>query len=127
VSNPHSAVQAFARNQFASASFDYHRLTDEFAERVLKECRVRHVTPLVKQPGILAITDKGLYFQPLHNISGGSAVQFHPVEAITSLARRTAAMRPVALEVFMMPSTSDAMHYVRADQVPHPCVSSCLL
>lgn len=73
-------AQEFARKQLVDATFDYHRLTDEFNERVLLERRVRLVTPLVKQPGILVVTDKGLYFQPLHNLTGGSAVKFHPIQ-----------------------------------------------
>ena len=41
---------------------------------------MRHITPLVKQPGILVVTDQGLYFQPLHNLTGGAAVRFHPIQ-----------------------------------------------
>jgi hypothetical protein len=113
-------MQAFAQEQVAAARFDYHRLSDEFNECILQESRVRHMTPLVKQPGILAVTDKGLYFQPLHNVSGSAAAKMHPVQGITSLARRTAAMQPVALEVFLSPSTSACARYVRADQVCLP-------
>ena len=116
-------MQAFAREQFAAARFEYARLSDELRERVLLEARVRHVTPLVRQPGILAITDTGLYFQPLHNVCGAAAVRMHPVTAVTSLARRTAAQRPVALEVFLSPSPA-AHHVVRADQV-HPPRGHC--
>jgi hypothetical protein len=76
-----SCAQEFARQQFARATFDYRRLCDEFGERVVLECAARHVTPLVKQPGILVVTDRGLYFQPLHNVSGGDAVKFHPAQA----------------------------------------------
>jgi hypothetical protein len=110
-------MQEFAMKQVKSARFDYHRLSDEFKERVLEEYRVRHMMPLVKQPGILVITNKGLYFQPLHNVSGSAAVKMHPVEGLTSLARRTAAMRPVALEVFLSPGTSNSVRQMRADQV----------
>lgn len=41
------------------------------------------------------------------------------MQAITSLARRTASMRPVALEVFMLPASS-SRHHVRSDQA-RPC------
>ena len=119
-------MQEFTQQQFQQAAFDYHRLRDEFQERVLSEFRVRLVTPLVKQPGILAITEQGLYFQALHNVTGGPAVRFHPGQSITSLARRLSSMRPVALEVFMMPSTSDAMRFVRPDQVCRDACSAAL-
>ena len=108
-------VQEFSRQQAASCSFDYRRLTDEFRERILMECRARQVTPLIKQPGILVITDRGLYFQPLHNLAGGALVKFHPAAAITSLARRRIALRPTALEVFMKATESSL--YVANDQV----------
>lgn len=108
-------MQEFSRQQAASCSFDYRRLTDEFRERILMECRARQVTPLIKQPGILVITDRGLYFQPLHNLAGGALVKFHPAAAITSLARRRIALRPTALEVFMKATESSL--YVANDQV----------
>jgi hypothetical protein len=110
-----TAMQEFARQQAAAVSFDYRRLTDEFRERLLKECRARQVTPLIKQQGILVITDRGLYFQPLHNVAGGAVVKFHPAAAITCLARRRIAMRPTALEVFLTASTSS--HFMASDQV----------
>ena len=124
--NAASALQEFSRQQAAACSFDYRRLTDEFRERILKECRARQVTPLIKQPGILVITDRGLYFQPLHNVAGGAVVKFHPAAAITSLARRRIAMRPSALEVFLTASASS--HFVASDQVPPACVlhASCM-
>ena len=61
------------------------------------------------------ITDRGLYFQPLHNLAGGALVKFHPAAAITSLARRRIALRPTALEVFMKATESSL--YVANDQV----------
>ena len=65
-------------------AFDCHRLTDEFTERVLLERRARHVTPLVKQPGILAVTDRGLYFQPgCTMLVVAATVKFHPAQACT--------------------------------------------
>lgn len=108
-------LQEFSRQQATNCSFDYRRLTDEFRERILMECRARQVTPLIKQPGILVITDRGLYFQPLHNLAGGALVKFHPAAAITSLARRRIALRPTALEVFMQATESSL--YVANDQV----------
>ena len=53
-------------------------------------------------------------FQAIDSLEGRSAC----MQAVTSLARRTQAMRPVALEVFMDPCASSAMH-IRPDQACH--------
>lgn len=97
-------LKALAREQVAGAKFDYRRLHDEFNETILKECPARLLTPLVRQPGLLVVTDKGLYFRPLHDIAGDTVVRHHPLRAVASLARRTVSMRPVGLEVFMLMS-----------------------
>lgn len=52
-----------------AAAFDTSRLV-EFSERLLWEGPVLALSPLVREPGRLAITDHRVYFQPLHNISG---------------------------------------------------------
>jgi hypothetical protein len=52
-----------------AAAFDTSRLV-EFSERLLWEGPVLGLSPLVREPGRLAITDTRVYFQPLHNISG---------------------------------------------------------
>lgn len=52
-----------------AAAFDTSRLV-EFSERLLWEGPVLALSPLVREPGRLAITDSRVYFQPLHNISG---------------------------------------------------------
>ena len=122
-SRPPAPAQDFAKQQAQATGFDYRRLTDEFQERVLLECRARQVTPLIKQPGILVITDHGLYFQPLHNLAGGAVVKFHPASAITSLARRRVAMQPHALEAFL--TATAATHYLAADQVCFGGTSAC--
>lgn len=122
-SRPPAPAQDFAKQQAQATGFDYRRLTDEFQERVLLECRARQVTPLIKQPGILVITDHGLYFQPLHNLAGGAVVKFHPASAITSLARRRVAMQAHALEAFL--TATAATHYLAADQVWCRAPSAC--
>ena len=81
-------LQDFARQQYAGTNFNVSRLEDEFNEGVVFECRARRVTPLVQQPGTLAITTRGIYFQVLHNLAGGSGVKFHPAEARTMMFRQ---------------------------------------
>lgn len=57
-----------------AAAFDTSRLV-EFSERLLWEGPVLGLSPLVREPGRLAITDQRVYFQPLHNISGAVDVR----------------------------------------------------
>jgi hypothetical protein len=52
-----------------AARFDSSRLVD-FAERLLWEGPAAQLTPLVREPGRLAVSDARLYFQPLHNVAG---------------------------------------------------------
>jgi hypothetical protein len=52
-----------------ASAFDTSRLV-EFSERLLWEGPVLSLSPLVREPGRLAITDQRVYFQPLHNIAG---------------------------------------------------------
>jgi hypothetical protein len=52
-----------------ASAFDTSRLV-EFSERLLWEGPVLGLSPLVREPGRLAITDQRVYFQPLHNIAG---------------------------------------------------------
>jgi hypothetical protein len=54
-----------------AAAFDTSRLV-EFSERLVWEGPAVQLTPLVREPGRLAVTDQRLYFQPLHNIAGGA-------------------------------------------------------
>lgn len=52
-----------------AASFDSSRLV-EFSERLVWEGPAMQLSPLVREPGRLAVTDQRVYFQPLHNIAG---------------------------------------------------------
>lgn len=56
-----------------ASAFDTSRLV-EFSERLLWEGPVLGLSPLVREPGRLAITDQRVYFQPLHNIAGAQRV-----------------------------------------------------
>jgi factor associated with neutral sphingomyelinase activation len=53
--------------------FDTSRLV-EFSERLVWEGPALQLTPLMREPGRLAVTDSRVYFQPLHNIAGGRTV-----------------------------------------------------
>jgi hypothetical protein len=54
-----------------AAAFDTSRLV-EFSERLVWEGPAVQLSPLVREPGRLAVTDQRLYFQPLHNIAGAT-------------------------------------------------------
>jgi factor associated with neutral sphingomyelinase activation len=84
-----------------ASSFDTSRLV-EFSERLVWEGPATQLSPLVREPGRLAVTDARLYFQPLHNIAGDALVRSHPLAAVAAVARRRSSLRPVGLEVFMM-------------------------
>lgn len=59
------------QSQLQRLTFDSSRLVD-FSERLLLECPAAQVTPLVREQGVLAITAERVYFQPAHNVAGGS-------------------------------------------------------
>ena len=52
-----------------ATSFDTSRLV-EYSERLVWEGPAVQLSPLVREPGRLAVTDQRVYFQPLHNITG---------------------------------------------------------
>lgn len=52
-----------------AASFDTSRLV-EYSERVVWEGPALQLSPLVREPGRLAVTTQRVYFQPLQNIAG---------------------------------------------------------
>ncbi|KAF8059207.1 lvsF [Scenedesmus sp. PABB004] len=84
-----------------AAAFDTSRLVD-FGEAVAWEGPAAQLTPLVREPGRLAVTDQRLYFQPLHNIAGDTPVRVHPLAGVAAVVRRRASLRPVGVEVFLL-------------------------
>jgi factor associated with neutral sphingomyelinase activation len=60
-----------ARAREDAARFDSSRLVD-FSERLLWEGPATQLSPLVREPGRLALSDARLYFQPLHNVTGAA-------------------------------------------------------
>ncbi len=92
---------ASVRAREDAASFDSSRLHD-FAERVLWEGPATQLTPLVREPGRLALSDQRLYFQPLHNVAGDVPVRGHPLAGVAAVVKRRAALQPIGMEVFFV-------------------------
>jgi factor associated with neutral sphingomyelinase activation len=62
-------LEALARAREDAARFDSSRLAD-FGERLLWEGPAAQLSPLVREPGRLALSDARVYFQPLYNVAG---------------------------------------------------------
>lgn len=58
------------------------------------------MTPLVREPGRLVITQSRLYFQPLYNLNNDSPVRSHPLTVLLAVARRRHSLRHIGVEVF---------------------------
>lgn len=99
-------LRSQAWNQLSNFQFDTSRLVKRFSEKIELEEAATQLTPLVRQPGKLVITDSRVYFQPLNSVSGTGQVLTHPMSAIAAVARRRYALKPVGLEIFFYdPST----------------------
>lgn len=87
-------MQMGARQRASEAIFDKSRLMD-FTEQIQYDAPAVQQTPLVQEGGRLVVTDQRLYFQPLHNVAGGSPVRSHPLAAVAAVAHRTSSLRPI--------------------------------
>ncbi len=87
-------MQVGARQRASEAIFDNSRLV-EFSEQIQYDAPAIQQTPLVQEGGRLVVTDQRLYFQPLHNVAGGSPVRSHPLAAVAAVAHRTSSLRPI--------------------------------
>lgn len=67
----------------------------EFSEQIQYDAPAVQLTPLVQEGGRLVVTDQRLYFQPLHNVAGGSPVRSHPLAAVAAVAHRNSSLRPI--------------------------------
>jgi factor associated with neutral sphingomyelinase activation len=92
-------LQNAAAQREAQAQFDTSRLLD-LSEQVLLDCPAAQVTPLVREPGRLVLTQARVYFQPLHNLTDSSPVRSQPYCNVVAVARRRHALRPTGMEVF---------------------------
>lgn len=86
--------------QESAATFDVSRIAD-LSEYIVANCLAAQVTPLVREPGRLVVTQARLYFQPLHNLGEDSPVRSIPLTAVAGVARRTHALRPRGVELFL--------------------------
>ncbi len=77
----------------AAAAFDTSRLVD-FTERVQISLAAAQLTPLVRESGRLVVTDRRVYFQPLHNVTGDSPVRVHALADVAAVARRRSSLKP---------------------------------
>eukprot|EP00775_Hariotina_reticulata_P008774 gene8774-8953_t len=96
-----SLLAASAKAREDASQFDSSRLV-EYSEHLAWEGPAIQLTPLVREPGRLAVTDQRLYFQPLHNIAGNVPVRSHPLAAVAAVVRRRSSLRPVGLELFLL-------------------------
>lgn len=83
----------------AQAHFDSTSLVD-LNEQISLDLPSAQVTPLVREPGRLVITQAHLYFQPMINLNDDSPVRLEPLSAIIAVARRRHALRQIGLEIF---------------------------
>ncbi|KAH9320915.1 hypothetical protein KI387_015554, partial [Taxus chinensis] len=83
----------------AQAQFDTTNLMD-LSEKICLNVPSAQVTPLVREPGRLVITQTHLYFQPLFNLNDDNPVRSEPLSAIIAVARRRHALRQVGLEIY---------------------------
>ena len=83
--------------RFGKAVFDKTRIKD-ISEKPLisKEVRVRQILPLVQIDGLFYLTDKRIYFQPLHSFYAKPLVSFK-LKGITGLYKRRYKLKPVIL------------------------------
>ena len=89
-------LQAGARQRASEAVFDNSRLV-EFTEQIQYDAPAVQQTPLVQEGGRLVVTDRRLYFQPLHNVAGGNPVRSHPLAAVAAIAHRNSSLRPIGM------------------------------
>eukprot|EP00898_Chlorokybus_atmophyticus_P003046 jgi/Chlat1/3742/Chrsp259S03886 len=90
-------LNALKKQREDAAAFDTSHLRT-LSERILADLPAAHVTPLIKEPGRLVVTQANVYFQPLHALA--QPVLHQPMQSIAAVARRRHALRPLGLELF---------------------------
>ena len=88
-------MQAFLLQQQSGLHFDAGYLRSPSLEAMALELPAMLLTPLVREPGRVVVTDARLYFQPQHNVTGDAAVSSHPLPAVAAVARRRSSLRDV--------------------------------
>ncbi|KAL1006960.1 hypothetical protein UPYG_G00079710 [Umbra pygmaea] len=90
-------IAANLQSRLARSSFDKNSF-QSVAEIPHMECEAEMVTPLVKNPGHVCITDHSLYFQPLNGYPE-QVVQLE-LHRVKRIYKRRHGLRPLGLEVF---------------------------
>ena len=93
-------AEMFLENMEQEQRFDIGCLVDPACEKILMEKKAMLVSRLIKERGIFVVTDARVYFQPLHNISGGDRVKSHPISEIVTYAKRRSGLKDVGVEIF---------------------------
>eukprot|EP00890_Picochlorum_soloecismus_P003391 jgi/Picsp_1/4052/NSC_01563-R1_beach domain-containing protein len=88
------------QQDFLSRMEEEQRFNDPGFERVVLEMPVMLVGALTKEPGKFVLSDHRLYFQPLHNISGGEPVMSVGLGDIAAVARRRSGLKELGVEMF---------------------------
>ena len=101
------ATWQLVAQQESAATFDVSRIAD-LSEHIVANCLAAQVTPLVREPGRLVLTQSRLYFQPLHNLGEDSPVHSIPLTSVAGVARRTHSLRPRGIELFLTPHDSSS-------------------
>lgn len=95
------AQQEAPRDELVRECFDSFRFDDagldDVHESVLGEYRVHRITPLVADPGIVVLTTRSVYFEPMLKV-GSEPQHCWAVRDISSLVRRRYDLRHVAAE-----------------------------
>ena len=80
-------------------SFELRHLVD-FSEQLLTPtARVDRVRPLVRNPGLLAVTNRELYFQPSAVNNVGAHVEHFPLRKVCAVVKRRHMLRHTGLEL----------------------------
>jgi len=98
--------------------FELRNLVD-FSEKVLttSPIRVDRVRPLVRNPGILMITNREIYFQPSNLNNTGESVEHFPLRRIAVLVRRRHMLRHTGLELSLDDQESTAFFNFESPKV----------
>ncbi|PRP85404.1 hypothetical protein PROFUN_06950 [Planoprotostelium fungivorum] len=91
-------------NRESSVVFDTSALED-FREDILLQMIGSRISPLVEDPGIICVTNKLLYFQPVNNMSVRPVEKYH-LSDLQRVAKSRYVLRHVGLELFFSNKTS---------------------
>ncbi|CAM9674725.1 unnamed protein product [Ectocarpus sp. 12 AP-2014] len=86
----------------STEKFDTIHLVD-FRETLLLPCPVRvdRITPLLRNPGCIMVTDARVYFQPAELNNVGEPVASFPLAGVLRAFKRRHMLRQTGLEIFM--------------------------